>query len=104
VFSVTDGRIATPRGHCLEGITRDTVLMAAAEAGIAAEVRDVPLAEFLEADEVFTATTAGGPVGVVEVDGRILGNGRTGPVTERLRETYWKMTRMPELRDPVAYA
>lgn len=104
VFSVTGGRIATPRGHCLEGITRDTVLMAAAEAGIPAEVRDVSLAEFREADEVFTATTAGGPVGVVEVDSRILGNGRTGPVTERVREAYWEMTRRPALRDPVAYA
>ncbi|MBK0398835.1 aminotransferase class IV [Limibaculum sp. M0105] len=104
VFCVSGGRLITPRGHCLEGITRQTVLDAAAEAGVAAEVRDIPLAEFLDADEVFTATTAGGPVPVVRVDDRILGNGAPGPVSEMLRERYWQMTRRAALRDPVVYA
>ncbi|MCL5777463.1 aminotransferase class IV [Limibaculum sp. FT325] len=104
VFCIAGGRLITPRGHCLEGITRQTVLEAAAELGIPAEVRDLPLAEFIEADEVFTATTAGGPVPVVQVDGRVYGNGAPGPASEALRARYWEMTRRPALRDQVAYA
>ena len=103
VFCVVGGRIVTPSGHCLEGITRQTVLDAAAEAGIPTEVRDLPLAEFMEADEVFTATTAGGPVPVVRVDERTYGNGVPGPVSTAIRDAYWAMTRRPALRDPVTY-
>lgn len=104
VFCVSGGRLVTPRGHCLEGITRRSVLEVAAEAGIASEVRDLPLEEFLDADEVFTATTAGGPVPIVKVDDRIFGNGAPGPVSETLRERYWQMTRRSDLRDPIAYS
>lgn len=103
IFSVRDGRLITPKGHCLEGITRRTVIEAAAEAGVQTEIRDLPLAELLEADEVLTATTAGGPVPAVQVDDRILGNGAPGPVSLALKEAYWAMTRRESLRDPVSY-
>ncbi|MEM6677093.1 MAG: aminotransferase class IV [Pseudomonadota bacterium] len=103
VFAVADGRLLTPARHCLEGITRATVLEAAAEAGIETAVRDLPLAEFLEADEVFTATSGGGPVAVVRIGERIFGNGAEGPVTARLRTAYWQMTQRPAFRTPVAY-
>ncbi|MEO0762659.1 MAG: aminotransferase class IV [Pseudomonadota bacterium] len=104
IFAVIDARLVTPRGHCLEGITRRTVLEAAAEAGIPTEIRDLPVAEFREADEVFTATSGGGVAPVTRLDTRILGNGAPGPVTQRLTEAYWAMTRRPDLREPVLVA
>ncbi|MEM8820912.1 MAG: aminotransferase class IV [Pseudomonadota bacterium] len=103
VFAVRAGRLLTPARHCLQGVTRQTVLEAAAEAGLATEIRDIPLPEFLEAEEIFTATSGGGPVAAVRVGERIYGNGAEGPVTARLRDAYWSMTRRPALRTPVAY-
>ncbi|MEO0427341.1 MAG: aminotransferase class IV [Pseudomonadota bacterium] len=103
VFAVKDGCVLTPARHCLEGVTRLTVLEAAAEAGVATAVRDIPLDEFLEADEIFTATSGGGPVAAVRVGDRVYGNGAEGPVTARLREAYWAMTRRDALRTPVDY-
>ncbi|MEO1724211.1 MAG: aminotransferase class IV [Pseudomonadota bacterium] len=103
VFAVKDGCVLTPARHCLEGVTRLSVLEAAAEAGVATAVRDIPLDEFLEADEIFTATSGGGPVAVVRVGDRVYGNGAEGPVTARLREAYWAMTRRDALRTPVDY-
>lgn len=103
VFMVRDGRLATPGTGCLEGITRDTVLGLAAAEGLAAEIRVVPLAELLEADEVFSATTAGGPVPVTEVAGRVFSNGAEGPVTARLRAAYWRAVMDPANREPVDY-
>ncbi|MEM6974012.1 MAG: aminotransferase class IV [Pseudomonadota bacterium] len=104
VFAVIEGRIVTPAGHCLHGITRRTVLEAAAEAGIATEIRDLPMAEFLSADEVFTVTSGGGVAPVTRVDGRILGNDAPGPLTGRMVEAYWAMTEREVLREPVDYA
>jgi branched-chain amino acid aminotransferase len=101
VFAVKEGKLITPARNCLEGITRMTVLEAAAEAGIMVEIRDVPLDDFLEADEIFTATSGGGPVPVVRVDDRIYGNGVEGQVTRQLREAYWAMTSRPTLRTPI---
>ncbi|MEL6335612.1 MAG: aminotransferase class IV [Pseudomonadota bacterium] len=104
VFAVKDGRAITPKGHCLHGITRMTVLEAAAEAGIAAVVRDLPLAEFLEADEVFTATSGGGVAPVARVNDRVFSNDAPGPVTARMIEAYWAMTKRHDLREPVRRA
>ncbi|MEM6421352.1 MAG: aminotransferase class IV, partial [Pseudomonadota bacterium] len=99
---VKDGRLLSPSGHCLHGVTRLTVLEAAAEHGIEAEVRDIPLAEFLEADEVFTATSGGGIAPVTKINGRVFSNGAEGPVTGRLAAAYWAMTQRDALREAVA--
>ena len=103
LFAVRDGRLMTPARHCLEGITRRSVIECAGEAGIAVEIRDVALAEFLEADEVFTATSGGGVAGVVRLDDRIYGNGAPGPLTARLAEAYLAMTRRPAFCEAVDY-
>jgi len=103
VFAVREGRVITPDRGVLEGITRRTVLEVCAEAGIATEVRTLPLAELMEADEVFISTTAGGPVPVTRVDQRIFSNGAPGPVASRIRETYWDWVKRPELRQEVDY-
>lgn len=104
VFAVRAGRVVTPETGCLEGVTRRTVLEICAEAGIAAEVRALPVAELIEADEVFLSSTAGGPVALTRVDDRVFCNGAPGPVATRIGECYWNWMSRPELRDEVDYA
>lgn len=104
VFAVHGGRVAAPEMGCLEGITRRTVLEICAEAGIATEVRALPVAELMEADEVFISSTAGGPVALTRVDGRVFSNGAPGPVARLIGERYREWLRRPALRDEVEYA
>ena len=89
VFVVTDGKVATPDAGVLEGITRRSVIELCAELGIDCAVRPVPAGELREADEIFFSTTAGGVMPVARIDGRVMGNDRPGPVSMRLRETFW---------------
>lgn len=89
IFVVTDGKVATPEAGVLEGITRQSVLELCGELGIPAQVRKVPVAELRDADEIFLCTTAGGIMPASRIDGRIMGNDRPGPVSERIRETFW---------------
>ena len=89
LFLVTGGRLGTPAAlACPEGITRDTVLELAAEAGLACDVRDFSLTDFYNADEVFVTGTMGGLVPVIAIDGRAIGDGKPGPVTARLMELF----------------
>jgi len=104
VFAVFDGVVATPKSGVLEGITRKTVLEIAHDLGLNPEVRDIPVAEFLEANEVFLASSGGGATPVVQINNRILGNGVTGPVTERIRETYFDWRLNGPLRTDVDYS
>ena len=103
VFAVFGDHVATPEWGCLEGITRRTVLEIAAVEGLRPEIRDLPLAKFLQADEIFTATSGGGVVPVVQVEDRIFSNGAPGPITQRLRDTYLDWTRRADLREEIAY-
>lgn len=89
VFSVTGGVVSTPRRGALEGITRLSVMDLCAELSLPLEVRDIPVEEFRQADEIFVCSTAGGIMPVSRLDGRILGNDRPGPVTMRLKDHFW---------------
>lgn len=90
VFGVRDGRIATPIAGVLEGVTRMSVLELCDDLGMPVEVREVAPEELREADEIFLSSTAGGIIPASRIDGRIMGNDRPGPVSERVRETYWR--------------
>jgi branched-chain amino acid aminotransferase len=103
IFAVKGGRVITPDRSVLHGITRRTVLEICAEQGIAAETRALPLAEFLEADEVFLSTSGGGAVPVIRVDDRIFSNGAPGPVAAGIRDGYWDWMERGEHRQPVVY-
>jgi branched-chain amino acid aminotransferase len=89
IFVVADGKVLTPDTGVLEGITRRSVIELCAELGLACEVRAVTVAELRDADEIFLSTTAGGVMPASRIDGRIMGNDRPGPVSTRLRETFW---------------
>ncbi|MEV4617452.1 aminotransferase class IV [Asanoa sp. NPDC049573] len=89
LFAVTGGELITPRTvACPEGITRDTVLHIAPNAGIPVTVRDVSLVEMYNADEVFCTGTMGELAAVTTIDGRTIGTGQSGPVTGKLAALY----------------
>src|SRR5215218_1902710 len=101
LFAVKAGSISTPERGVLEGITRKTVIELAAEHGIPLEVRPVPADEVRTADEVFITSTAGGIIPITTVDARPVGAGEPGPVTSRLRESYWDLHQEPRFTLPV---
>ena len=103
IFAIVNGTVLTPRSGMLEGITRKTVLEICAELGLPHEVKDIKADEFLGADEVFTATTAGGPVSVTRVNKRILGNDAPGPLAQKITETYWDWHERSELTEVIDY-
>jgi branched-chain amino acid aminotransferase len=89
LFAVVGAGLHTPfTVACPEGITRQTVLDLAAGNGIAATVRDVSLTEMYTADEVFCTGTMGEIAGVTEIDGRPIGTGKVGPLTQRVATLY----------------
>jgi branched-chain amino acid aminotransferase len=85
VFCVTGGVLGTPAAAaCPEGITRAAVLEMAAAAGIGCAVGDYSLTQLYTADEVFVTGTMGGIAPVIGIDGRVIADGRPGPLTARL--------------------
>jgi branched-chain amino acid aminotransferase len=85
VFCVSGGVLGTPTAvACPEGITREAVLELAAEAGIECAVGDYSLVQLYNADEVFVTGTMGGIAPVIKIDGRVIGDGRPGPLTGKL--------------------
>ena len=105
VFLVRSGVLVTPRPDaCLPGITRAIVLELAAGDGLETVERNVSLSEVYTAEEVFTSGTMGGLAPVLDVDGRTIGEGTAGPITERLRALLRERTReegerLPERRE-----
>jgi branched-chain amino acid aminotransferase len=94
LFLVTaDGTVVTPTTKaCPEGITRATVLELCRAHGVPHEVRDVSLAEFYRADEVFCTGTMGELVPVSTIDGRRIGGPPPGAVTARLAALFRELT------------
>ena len=89
VFLVERGGIRTSRlVACPEGITRDTVLDICAANDIPHEVTDLTLTEVYRADEMFCTGTMGELASVTRVDGRTIGDGNVGSVTQRLSALY----------------
>ena len=88
-FIVRKGEVWTSTGrYCLKGITRGNVLSLAAGDGMPAFQKDFSLTEVYGADEAFVTGTFAGVMPVGSVDGRIIGSGARGPVTERLQGLY----------------
>ncbi|MEZ5098259.1 MAG: aminotransferase class IV [Thermoleophilia bacterium] len=104
VFGLVDGRLLTPVGGVLQGITRRTVLDLAEREGIGFDVREVTEAELWQAAELFATSTAGGVMAITSLDGKPVGDGRPGPVTTRLRDLYWAAHEGPEWTTPVDYS
>ena len=90
IFVIRNGVVYTPDlTSALEGITRDTVIRLIAEAGLELIEKRITRDEVYVADEVFFTGTAAEVTPVRELDGRQIGNGSRGPVTEMLQARYF---------------
>lgn len=97
VFIVKGGVVSTPprTAGILPGITRKCVIDLCKELGIPVFERDLTVAELYTADEVFVTGTAAEVMPVTVINGRVIGDGRPGPVTRRLMEEFRRLTRDP---------
>jgi D-alanine transaminase len=86
VMVVQGGTVVTaPQGsRILSGITRAVVLDLARSEGLPVQERFVSQADVYEADEVFLTGTTVEVLAVIRVDGKVIGDGRPGPIAQRL--------------------
>jgi branched-chain amino acid aminotransferase len=91
IFVIRDGRIHTPplAASVLPGITRDTILTLAREAGIPVVEMNIPREMLYIADEIFFTGTAAEVTPVRSVDRIPVGSGKRGPVTEQLQKAFF---------------
>tara|TARA_B110000503_G_scaffold2706_1_gene3622 strand:+ start:493 stop:1422 length:930 start_codon:yes stop_codon:yes gene_type:complete len=93
-FLVRDGIIYTPDlTSCLEGITRASIIEIAQDQGYTIREKRITRDEVYVADEAFFTGTAAEVIPVRELDGRMIGNGGRGPVTELLQRIYLEAVR-----------
>ena len=107
VFLVKNGELHTPElTSCLAGITRDTVFELAKDLGLSIRERRITRDEVYIADEAFFTGTAAEVLPINNLDGRIIGTGSRGPVTQALQSAYFDQVRgvregHPEWHSPV---
>jgi branched-chain amino acid aminotransferase len=93
LFIVHQGTVLTSHTvACPEGITRATVLEICRTNSIPHHERDISLTEVYRSDEMFCTGTMGELAPVIKVDGRVIGDGRLGPMTTRLMELFHRRT------------
>ena len=92
IFVVRDGVIRTPPAAAvLNGITRSTLMTLAADRGMVVEESPVTRDDLYIADEIFLTGTAAEVTPIREVDARVIGSGKRGPVTESLQAAYFEL-------------
>ena len=90
IFIVRDGVLHTPElTSCLEGITRATIIDFARDLGLQVKERRITRDEVYVAEEAFFTGTAAEVLPIRELDGRQIGEGKRGPVTEKLQSMYF---------------
>ena len=96
VFIVKGEHLMTPplSAGALYGITRKVVLEIAAESGLKVSEPNLTRYDLFNADECFLTGTGAELVPVVKVDGRVIGTGKPGSVTERLVAQYHALTKV----------
>lgn len=94
IFIIQDGEIATPPPYAgiLEGITRNTVMEIARGMGIRVEEKLFTLFDVYTCDECFLTGTAAEVIPVVKLDGRTIGSGQPGQITNRLMDAFRALT------------
>lgn len=89
LFVVRNEKIYSPQSaDILEGITRDSLVTLAKDMGYEVGEQLISRDQLYIADEVFVCGTAAEMIAVTEIDFRVIGNGRMGPVTRKLQETF----------------
>ncbi|MCI0339016.1 MAG: branched-chain amino acid transaminase [Acidobacteria bacterium] len=102
IFLVRNGKVLTndEKSSILLGITRASVIEIARNLGFEVEIRALSLDDLFEADEAFLTGTAIEIAPIREVDGRIIGEGRSRPITEMIQKTFFEIVagRSPKYR------
>lgn len=95
LFMVKGGELRTPDlgAPILAGITRDAIITLAREMGLKVHEGRIARDELWTADEVFLTGTAAELTPVREIDDRMVGEGRMGPITERLQRRFFDVVR-----------
>ena len=94
LFILRDGKLITPPlSSVLQGITRDTIMQLAQAEGLEVYDRTFTRDELYLAEEAFLTGTAAEVTPIREVDDRVIGEGRPGPVTLQLQKRYFQVIR-----------
>ena len=89
IFLIKNNKIFTPRTeHCLNGITRKSVITIASDMGFDVVEKDLTLDELFDSDEAFFTGTAVEITPISKIDKKVIGIGSRGPITEKLQKTY----------------
>ena len=90
IFVVREGELYTPElTSCLDGITRRTIFDLAQDLGLVIHEKRITRDEVYVADEAFFTGTAAEVLPIRELDGRTIGSGERGPITEKLQSQYF---------------
>src|SRR3989440_8426506 len=93
IFLVRDNVIYTvPKASILEGITRDSLITLARDLGYTVLEEPISRDQLYIADEVFVCGTAAGVIALREIDFRMIGDGKTGPVARLVQESFEQVT------------
>ena len=103
VFCISGGALVTPDQGMLEGISRRTVIEIARSLGLPLQLRALPADELRGAQEVLLSTSGGGVLPVTRVDQQVIGDGKPGPITRQLVQTYWAWHADPAYSRPIDY-
>jgi branched-chain amino acid aminotransferase len=102
LFVVKGGAIVTndKDASILMGVTRASILEIASNLGVEARVADISVDDVMGADELFFTGTAVEVTAIREVDGTVIGDGKPGPVTRRIQDTFNQAVRgqLPQYR------
>lgn len=99
LFVIKDGKIYEPEiASALTGITRDSVFAIAREFGLEVQARRLTRDDIYIADEAFFTGTAAEVTPIRELDNRVIGSGKRGPITEKIQARYFDVVngRAPE--------
>jgi len=94
IFIIKNGIVNTPPidAGILEGITRNAVIKLAEQSGITVEQQPFTRHDIFVADECFLTGSAAEVIPVVALDGRMIGDGKPGPITKDLNEKFKQLT------------
>ncbi len=103
IFIVREGKLLTPplSSGALDGITRTLIIRLAKKLGIEVTERNITPNELFTADEVFFTGTAAEVASIREVNRRVIGSGKPGPVTKRIMQEFEKATKDPNEGTPI---
>lgn len=104
VCFIKDGVLYSPDRGVLHGVTRKSVFDAARAHNVEIRCETVPVEMAYQADEILMCTTAGGVMPITILDGKPVHDGKLGPITKSIWDTYWAMHWDSQYSDAVNYS